>query len=126
MLGYSADQKIELFNVPDVLFGILDELVSNSVKFTAKGAIMIKAELIKDEVHLRIGDSGIGMAQDFQPFATFEQESKGLTREFAGLGIGLSMCRMWSESIGGKLTLVYSEKGKGTQFLLVFKTLLPD
>lgn len=124
LLDYSAHQKIELYNSPDVLFGILDELISNSVKFTVDGNVTIKAELIRDEVRIIIEDSGIGMAQGFQPFATFEQESKGLTREFAGLGIGLSTCRMWAESIGGKLSLIYSEKGKGTRFLLVFKTLL--
>lgn len=123
-LSYSAHQKIELFNNPDVIFGIIDELVSNSIKFTAEGTVGIRADLIKDEAHITIEDSGIGMAQGFQPFATFEQESKGLNREFSGLGIGLSTSRMWAESIGGKLNLIYSEKGKGTRFLLVFKTLL--
>ncbi|CAK0837077.1 unnamed protein product [Prorocentrum cordatum] len=98
-------------------------LVTNALKFTAKGHVRVfaTADHVAETVTVTVEDTGIGIAAEkleriFQPF---EQEDQSSTRHFEGLGLGLSICREVAIKHGGTLT-VDSEKGKGSQFHVSF------
>ncbi len=101
---------------------VLHKLADNAVKFTATGAIGLRARLVEqrqDEVVLRfeVEDSGIGMSaeQQAQLFQTFEQIDGSATRRYGGTGLGLAIARRLVELMGGQIG-VESEAGRGSLF----------
>ncbi len=107
------------------LIEILNHLLENAAKFTQKtpeATIGIKAlEKSPENVVLEfsITDSGIGIAREhfemiFEPFSQADTSS---TRQYDGVGIGLSICKQFVELMGGKIW-VESEPGKGSTFYL--------
>jgi len=103
---------------------ILTNLTDNAVKFTKKGKIHIKAELIKknceDKVELifSIIDTGIGIEEEkiCEIFEPFTQADGSLSRRYGGTGLGLSICKQMAEMIGGRLW-VDSLPGHGSSFM---------
>ncbi len=91
---------------------IVMNLVGNAVKFTARGAIVIQADIdsgAPDQaiVRLSVADTGIGMdaailAKIFKPFT---QADESTTRRFGGTGLGLAICRELAELMGGSITV---------------------
>jgi two-component system, sensor histidine kinase and response regulator len=115
--------------VPTALLGdplrlsqIITNLVNNSVKFTERGEIKVKAELLErtgDKVKLQfsVQDTGMGMTKEqasrlFQPFM---QADTSTTRKHGGTGLGLTICRRLVEMMGGQVWLE-SEPGVGSTF----------
>jgi two-component system, NarL family, sensor histidine kinase EvgS len=103
---------------------ILNNFVSNAIKFTAKGSIEIKAELVgrengKELVRFLVTDTGIGISPEDQQrlFQPFIQAEPNTARRYGGTGLGLSICRRLAEMMGGTIEMV-SEVGKGTTMLL--------
>ena len=101
---------------------ILTNLVSNAVKFTNEGEILLKVELIevrdsKQLLRFRIVDSGIGISETALPqlFEKFTQADGSTTRKYGGTGLGLSVCKQLVELQGGDIR-VASEVGKGSEF----------
>ncbi len=101
---------------------ILMNLVGNAVKFTEKGSITIRVELLKaNESHsnLRFSviDTGIGIPKDKQAaiFESFTQADESTTRKFGGTGLGISISKKLVELMGGQIGL-QSEPGKGSTF----------
>ena len=103
---------------------ILSKLLSNAVKFThEKGKIEFSAKLIKEDednctIHFEVGDNGIGIEKDVQERigGSFEQENNSITREYDGMGLGLSLAKRIVEAMGGSIRLD-SEPGKGSRFM---------
>jgi CheY-like chemotaxis protein/HPt (histidine-containing phosphotransfer) domain-containing protein len=101
---------------------ILLNLVSNAVKFTAAGDIIVSvAPAAAAEglaaLDFSVKDSGIGISADqmgklFKPFV---QADASTTRQYGGTGLGLSICRLLVEATGGKIR-VRSEPGEGSTF----------
>jgi signal transduction histidine kinase/HPt (histidine-containing phosphotransfer) domain-containing protein len=101
---------------------ILTNLVNNAVKFTARGKISLRVELIARtgeacELRFAVQDTGIGMTPEqasrlFQPFT---QADMSTTRQYGGTGLGLTICRRLVELMGGQIWLE-SEPGKGSTF----------
>ena len=125
------DSDIPAFLVGDSLrLGqILTNFVSNSVKFTKNGVIIIEVLLIdKTEteatVSFSVKDNGIGIAKEDQDkiFEKFTQASESTTREFGGTGLGLAITGRLLELMNSKVEL-QSEKGKGAIFS--FQVTLP-
>lgn len=107
---------------PTRLQQVLNNLASNAAKFTDRGAIHIRAELLALEgdeaiVSFSIQDSGIGIrAQDMSRlFKPFQQVDASTTRRYGGTGLGLSICQQLVELMGGHISLK-SEFGKGSEF----------
>jgi PAS domain S-box-containing protein len=104
---------------PSRLQQIVWNLLSNSIKFSAAGAdVNVRLEQDGDDAVLRVRDTGIGIDQNFLPyvFERFRQESSDVTREHAGLGLGLSLVRHLVELHGGSVSAASEGKTKGAAF----------
>lgn len=105
---------------PNLVARILGNLLSNSVKFTEKGAITMHAQVdASDRLQVSVRDTGIGIdkAKRVLIFNAFEQVDNGNTRQFDGAGLGLSTARELARLLGAEIE-VESELGKGSKFTL--------
>lgn len=94
-------------------------LLSNAIKFTsAGGRVTISVQKQDDALVLSVADTGMGMADDFLPFAfeRFRQGDSSTTRRFGGLGLGLALVRHISELHGGSVSATSAGLGKGSTF----------
>jgi len=122
--------------IPGVLVGdpvrlhqIILNLVSNAVKFTSKGEITIRAELLdEDEVNATIEfsvtDTGIGIEEDRieHIFENFQQATSETARLYGGTGLGLAISKQLVESQGGSITVKSKpEEGSVFSFVLPFR-----
>lgn len=95
-------------------------LISNAVKFTEKGHILIRIErLIDEEVIISVIDTGQGIPSDKLGliFSAFEQVESHETRRFDGTGLGLAITQKFTDLLGGKIS-VASTLGKGSTFTM--------
>jgi len=104
-------------NIPDVLVGdpvrlhqIILNLVSNAVKFTAKGKITVSVKLLNEDerqatIRFSVTDTGIGIPENKigKIFENFQQASSGTSRLYGGTGLGLAIVKQLVESQGGTI-----------------------
>ena len=108
---------------PRLLEDILNNLVSNSVKFTEGGNINLAASIDlageKNILTIKVQDTGIGIPKDKQDLVWYEfrQASEGLNRSFEGTGLGLTITKKYVEILGGEITLE-SQVNTGTTFTI--------
>jgi signal transduction histidine kinase len=98
---------------------ILLNLISNAVKFTEVGGVVVAARLVEEgaTVQFEVRDTGIGIAQEnlgrvFDPFWQVDQNA---TRRVGGTGLGLSVSRRLAHLLGGEVS-VGSELARGSVF----------
>jgi CheY-like chemotaxis protein/nitrogen-specific signal transduction histidine kinase len=101
---------------------ILKNLVSNAIKFTNKGSVVL--EIGRDDarpgqIRFDVKDTGIGIAPDKQDmvFEAFQQADGSTKRQYGGTGLGLSISRELSKLLGGEI-LLKSVPGEGSTFTL--------
>jgi signal transduction histidine kinase/CheY-like chemotaxis protein len=101
----------------DRLIQVIINLISNAVKFTPSGSVIVAARSRDGEVTVSVTDSGIGIAPaDHQKvFEKFRQVGDTLTDKPRGTGLGLPICKEIVEHHGGRIW-VDSELGKGSTF----------
>ncbi|HTA81840.1 MAG TPA: ATP-binding protein, partial [Bacteroidia bacterium] len=115
--------------IPEVLIGdpvrlhqIILNLVSNAVKFTTTGKIVVAVNLVSEDsenavIEFAVTDTGIGIPENKikKIFENFQQASSGTSRLYGGTGLGLAIVKQLVESQGGTIH-VKSEIGEGSTF----------
>ncbi|MFZ2007482.1 MAG: ATP-binding protein, partial [Stellaceae bacterium] len=126
LLTVSVDPRISPAVVVDHLRlqQILNNFVSNALKFTTEGSVALNAALSEhrdgaDSVAFTVTDTGIGISPEgqkklFQPFVQAERDT---TRRFGGTGLGLAICRQLADLMGGVID-IDSDIGRGTTMRL--------
>jgi PAS domain S-box-containing protein len=116
------DLSEQIVGDPVRLAQILTNLITNAIKFTSKGKVIISALLAnRDEqrtaIDFEISDTGIGIAEDKIDiiFERFTQASADTTRKYGGTGLGLTITKRLIELLGGNIS-VESKPGKGSTF----------
>ena len=121
-------------SLPDTIFidgtrlkQILINLIENAIKFTDRGSITLKAEVIskdtkRNRINLKISviDTGCGIAKEHQKliFKSFKQINNKDNEEIKGTGLGLAISAKLAKLMNGEIT-VESEVGKGSKFHLI-------
>lgn len=97
-------------------------LVSNAVKFTSSGEVVLRVERIRDradgsDVRFIVSDTGIGMSENVvaKLFSPFVQADSSVSRNYGGSGLGLAICHRLVNLMGGTIS-VESEVGVGSKF----------
>jgi PAS domain S-box-containing protein len=115
--------------IPEVLTGdpvrlhqIILNLVSNAVKFTSKGKIIVSAQVLKEHetevtIEFAVSDTGIGIEESKQQniFEDFQQASSATSRLYGGTGLGLAIAKQLVKAQGGDIR-VKSRLNEGTTF----------
>ncbi len=119
----NIDENININVDPVRLKELLDNIISNAVKYNNKGGeIKIDALTDLDEVKIRISDTGQGMTKE-QAKHIFDEFYKAdeSRHDFESSGLGLSICKRIVEKHGGRIWAESPGPGKGTTFYLTFK-----
>jgi len=121
--------------IPDLLYGdekrlkhVINSLLTNAIKFTPEeGEIIFDARVVNEEkkaitVRVEVTDNGIGISKEQQDsvFSVFEQADSSSTREYGGIGLGLTLSKRIVEMMDGNIG-VESELGKGSKFYFTCK-----
>ncbi|HSD64556.1 MAG TPA: ATP-binding protein, partial [Ignavibacteriaceae bacterium] len=118
---YSIENGIIAGCDENALTSIMNNLMSNAVKYTEKGSISLFVEKQqveeKDYLILSVIDTGIGISNDKLGliFEEFRQVSEGYNRRYQGAGLGLTITKKLVGQLGGRID-VHSEINKGTSF----------
>jgi PAS domain S-box-containing protein len=119
-LGFMIADKAKVWRV-------LMNLLGNACKFTKNGTITITAGRVHnghgEHVVFRVADTGIGMSPEKQSrlFDRFSQVHTNSGKLQAGVGLGLSICLVYCNAMGGQIA-VESEEGRGSTFTVTLPT----
>ncbi|MBF0352849.1 MAG: response regulator [SAR324 cluster bacterium] len=132
---YSPDPLLPPVIVADVtrLQQVLMNLVSNAIKFTSQGSVVVSVRVLNEPVPEQEGqqlnllfsikDTGIGIPESRKAhlFQQFSQLDVSIARQYGGSGLGLSICRQLVSIMGGEIT-VDSKEQEGSTFSFTFPT----
>ncbi len=113
----------ELYGDPTRISQIVNNLISNAIKFTENGRVILSASTLEMDSSGRIflvcsvEDNGAGIPKEKvnELFSSFTQVDASTTRKFGGTGLGLAICKRLCLLMGGKIE-VSSVEGKGSNF----------
>jgi PAS domain S-box-containing protein len=109
--------SVQVLADPERLNQIFNNLVSNALKFTTDGFVILKYSMLGTMVKFEVKDSGIGIPADYHSkiFDRFSQVEASNSRRYGGNGLGLAITKNLIELMGGSIWLE-SEPGEGTSF----------
>jgi CheY-like chemotaxis protein len=112
-----TDKESEIYTDKVKIIQILNNLLSNALKFTHRGSIEFGYLLEQNELKFYVKDTGIGIKKEQQDeiFERFSQTDTSINRKYGGTGLGLSISKGFVELLGGRIWLD-SELGKGSVF----------
>ena len=123
---------VMMLSDPTRLRQILMNLVSNAVKFTHSGGVVMSADVMERHdrtlhVHFTVRDTGVGIPLEAQAqiFQRFYQVDSSVRRAYGGTGLGLSICKSLAELMGGRIWLE-SVPGAGSAFHFTLPFVLTD
>lgn len=123
-LKYACDSAVTVTGDPLRLRQIVNNLVSNAIKFTDKGSVRVTQSNTlpfdgKTVVSIEVADTGTGIPEDKLAliFDKFTQADSTISRKYGGTGLGLAITRKLIELQGGTIR-VDSEVGKGSRFIV--------
>jgi PAS domain S-box-containing protein len=108
---------------------VMWNIFANAIKFTPEnGNIMVKLERVDHHAVITVSDTGRGISSEFLPyiFDRFRQEDNSITREFGGLGLGLSLSRQLVEAHGGTITASSCGVGQGSIFTITLPLMIDE
>jgi len=123
-LAFVCDSRVPsgVVGDPGRVRQILLNLVSNAIKFTESGEVIVRVKIADEEdrsltVRFSVTDTGIGIPPERRTrlFKTFSQVDSSTTRKYGGTGLGLAISKQLAEGMGGSIG-VHSEEGQGTTF----------
>lgn len=120
------DVPKKIISDPHRLKQIITNLVSNAIKFTDHGEVIIRVTLDKKspkstKIRIGISDTGIGLNANDQKsiFKAFHQADNSIARKYGGTGLGLAICKKLIDQMSGKIA-VESNQGLGSTFWFTF------
>ena len=122
-LEMPATSTPQLIGDPLRIGQVLINLLGNAVKFTERGEVRVRVDLLPGQapgramLRIEVADTGVGISQEAlqRLFESFHQADASTTRRYGGSGLGLAICRRLSELMGGAIG-VDSEEGRGSRF----------
>ena len=122
MSDVDPELPIELIQDERRVRQVLVNLINNAIKFTEKGEILIRAELVNRaadfvQIKFTVKDTGIGIpeSQVKHLFESFSQGDTAVNRKFGGVGLGLAISKQLVNNLGGRIGLE-SRLGQGSTF----------
>lgn len=122
LLDIAPDTPVWAHGDPIRIRQVLTNLISNAVKFTDEGEIVVSVRDAREEggaaaLRFTVRDTGVGIPTDKQQiiFQEFEQADRSTTRTHGGTGLGLTISKRLVELMGGTLT-VHSVPRRGSEF----------
>jgi len=138
------EKEIELIlhfdnTIPETAIGdpyrltqILNNLISNAIKFTSDGAINVSVHMLKQneravQLTFAVQDTGVGIDSKHHRkiFEVFTQADSSTTRQYGGTGLGLTICKKLVEKMNGEIS-IESRLGEGSTFTFTPQFLIPD
>lgn len=123
-LRVGSDVEENVFGDPGRIRQIMVNFISNAIKFTKTGGVLINVCATSTEpgcslYSVSVEDTGIGIPKDkiYHVFEEFTQADSSTTRQYGGTGLGLSISALLAKLMGGEVT-VQSEEGRGSSFAL--------
>jgi signal transduction histidine kinase len=109
-----ANQPSNCGDVPKLKV-ILQNLITNALKFTKRGSVIVRFDVRDGDLLVDVADTGIGMTKEATQivFEPFQQADASIQRDFGGAGLGLHIVRRLIMVLGGSIE-VDSEVGRGT------------
>ena len=115
------EKRLEAYVDEELFVSIITNLLSNALKYTVEGSVIINARKEDGKAILDVKDTGIGISEEFHEiiFEPFRQASEGFSRRFEGTGLGLTLVKKYIDLIGATISLE-SKLGRGSKFTLRF------
>lgn len=113
-----AQKEADVAFVPDFHNKILNNLISNSIKYTPSGGnILVETSVDGNQLHLSVTDTGYGIPEDKMDHIFDEFYTSNLRKSNISSGVGLALVKQMVDCVGGKIN-VMSTVGKGTRFII--------
>ena len=119
---FPKDLPAELEGDPHRLRQVIDNLISNAIKFTERGGVTVRVQVVSSQetscvINVAVIDAGVGISPEQQKklFERFTQADASVTRRFGGSGLGLSIVKLLLDGMGGQIG-VTSTVGAGSTF----------
>lgn len=120
----NGDEPRNVMGDPHRLRQILTNLVTNAIKFTDEGQVVMSLDIVSENamqyvVDFKVADTGVGIPPEKLEliFEAFTQADGSVTRQHGGNGLGLAISKRMALLMGGSIS-VQSERGKGSEFQL--------